>query len=124
MKNYIKYAFFGFVLTGSFFSTPVRAQSTGSQKVTITLPSSNYAVYKRTCGAWKGSSNVCDNHQLKDLELVKPIGQSTDYNIEENSYYYIMLNGKQVVKDARLGKRDFVKKTSWTIRADGTDIIG
>lgn len=113
MKNYIKYLFVSFVLSGSFFA----------QNITINLPSSNYSVSKKKCSQWPDSYPLCPAQYLqKDTSPVKPKNGNL-YELDTDSYYYITLNGKQVVKDARLGKRDFVNKTSWTIHADGTDII-
>lgn len=113
MKNYIKYAFVSFVLSGSLFA----------QNITINLPSPDYGVYKKKCSAWVGVSAMCAPGYLqRDVSFVKPT-DANSYAVEADSYYYIMLKDKQVVKDARLGKKDFVKKTSWTIHADGTDTI-
>lgn len=110
MKNYIKYLFVSFVLSGSFFA----------QNITINLPSPDYSVSKKKCSQWPDSYPVCPAQYLqKDTSPVKPTSGNL-YELDPDSYYYI---SKQVVKDPRLGKRDFVNKTSWTIHADGTDII-
>ncbi|AXK61105.1 hypothetical protein [Candidatus Chromulinivorax destructor] len=129
MRNYIKYLFVSFVLSGSFFASSVTSKTFLPQTVTINLPSLDYVVNARFCNKWKTRNDakgpyVCDQLGLEKAILVNPkVPGGSAYDIEENSYYYIMLKGKQVVKDARLGIRDFVNKKSWTVHEDGTDII-